>query len=62
MTEAAPRQVEIFSAGCPACTETIDSVDEIACPSCTISVHDMHDPAVAGRRGRGARCHLFRPG
>ncbi len=43
------RKVEIFSAGCPACQETIDLVNKIACPSCEISVLDMHSQDVAKR-------------
>lgn len=43
------RQVEVFSAGCGACKETIDLINQIACPSCEITVHDMHDSAVATR-------------
>jgi glutaredoxin 3 len=45
----ATRTVEIFSAGCAACTEVIDVVHEAACPSCDIVVLNMHDPAVARR-------------
>lgn len=43
------RKIEIFSAGCPACQETIDLVNKIACPSCEISVLDMHQSDVAKR-------------
>lgn len=43
------RQVEIFSAGCPICQETINLVNQIACPSCKVSVLDMNDSAVAQR-------------
>ena len=43
------RQVEIFSAGCPICQETINLVNQIACPSCEVSVLDMNDTAVAQR-------------
>ncbi len=46
---ATKRQIEIFSAGCPVCQETIDLVNEIACPSCEISILDMQDQAVAER-------------
>jgi glutaredoxin 3 len=35
------RSIEVFSAGCPACQETIDLVNQIACPSCEVSVLDM---------------------
>lgn len=43
------RKIEIFSAGCSVCDETIDLVNEIACPSCEISVLDMKDETVAER-------------
>lgn len=43
------RKVEVFSAGCPACTEAIEVVESLACPSCEVSVLDMHDADVAGR-------------
>ncbi len=43
------RQIEVFSAGCPVCTTALDLVNEIACPSCDVSVLDMHDPQVAQR-------------
>ncbi len=46
---SAPRRIEILSAGCPACRETIDLVERMACPSCEIAVLDMHDPEVAAR-------------
>jgi glutaredoxin len=41
--------VEIFSAGCPTCEETIELVNRVACPSCEVIVLDMKDPAVASR-------------
>lgn len=43
------RKVEVFSAGCPACEETLQLVNEVACPSCGIEVHDMRDASVAAR-------------
>ena len=45
----AKRKIEIFSAGCPACEDTIKLVNSIACPACEISVLDMKDPQVASR-------------
>ena len=45
----APRQIEVFSAGCPACEETIELVKSAACPSCEVAVLDMNDPGVASR-------------
>ncbi len=46
---SAKRKIEIFSAGCPACEETVQIVNAIACPSCDIEVLDMHQPDVAAR-------------
>jgi hypothetical protein len=46
---AAKRKVEVFSAGCSACQETIALVKQAACPSCEVVVLDMHDPKVASR-------------
>lgn len=43
------RKVEIFSAGCPACDEAIQTVKRIACPSCETEVLDMNEPGVAAR-------------
>ncbi len=43
------RRVEIFSAGCPVCEETIQVVGETACSSCEVSVLDMSEPSVAVR-------------
>jgi glutaredoxin len=43
------RQIEIFSAGCPVCQDTIDLVNRLACASCEISVLDMNDKKVAAR-------------
>jgi glutaredoxin 3 len=43
------RKIEIFSADCPLCEETVELVKQIACPSCEITVLDMKDSAVADR-------------
>ena len=46
---ATKRKIEVFSAGCSACQDTIALVNRVACPSCEVSVLDMNDPKVAGR-------------
>ena len=43
------RTIEVFSAGCAACEDTIQLVNGIACPSCEITVLDMRDARVAAR-------------
>lgn len=46
---AGKRKIEIFSAGCAACEDTIKLVNSLACPSCDVSVLDMKDSGVSGR-------------
>ncbi len=41
------RKIEVFSAGCPVCEETVELVNRIACPSCEVSVLDMKNLEVA---------------
>jgi glutaredoxin 3 len=45
----AKRKIDVFSAGCSACDDVIDLINQVACPSCEVTVLDMHDPAVAAR-------------
>jgi len=47
----ASRKVEIFSAGCSVCNETVELVKRISCPSCDVTVLNMNDQKVA-QRGR----------
>ena len=49
---ATKRTIEIFSAGCPACEETVTLVKRVACPSCDVTVLDMHSSEVARRAKR----------
>lgn len=52
----AKRKVEVFSAGCPVCSETVELLDRIACPSCDMTVLDMKNPEIAARaRSLGIR-------
>lgn len=48
----ARRKVEVFSAQCPACEETVRLVKSMACPSCEVVVVDMHDRDNASRANR----------
>ena len=52
----ASRKVEIFSAGCSVCSETVELVKRISCPSCEVTVLNMNDEKVAQRaRSLGVR-------
>ena len=46
------RQIEIYSAGCPVCQDTIELVNRMACASCEISVLDMNDTEVVARAAK----------
>ncbi len=46
---SAKRKIEVFSAGCPVCEQTIELVKRIACDSCAVTVLDLHDAEVAGQ-------------
>jgi glutaredoxin len=43
------RKVEVFSAGCPVCAETVKLVQQITCSSCEVEVLDMNKPDVAAK-------------
>lgn len=43
------RRIEVFSAGCPVCDETINLVKQIACPSCEIEILDMREKDAAAK-------------
>ncbi len=42
----ATRKIEVFSAGCAVCEDTITLINKIACPSCEVEILDMHQPEV----------------
>lgn len=44
---ATTRKIEVFSAGCAVCDDTIALINSIACPSCEVEILDMHKPDVA---------------
>jgi len=43
------RKIEVFSAGCPLCKDTVELVNRLACPSCDVTVVDMQDITGASR-------------
>lgn len=45
----AKRKIEVFTAGCACCDETVQRVRSIACPSCEVEVLDMQKADVADR-------------
>lgn len=51
-----PRTVEVFSAGCALCEETIAMVRRLGCDSCEVHILDMRQPEVAAK----ARQHGIR--
>jgi len=41
------RLVEVFTAGCPLCDETVKLVRELACPKCEIQVYELHSESAS---------------
>ncbi|MGH8634942.1 MAG: thioredoxin family protein [Burkholderiales bacterium] len=46
------RKVEVFSAGCAVCEDTIALINRVTCPSCEVEILDMHKPDVAKKAKR----------
>jgi glutaredoxin 3 len=48
----ATRKIEVFSAECAVCEDTITLINRIACPSCEVEILDMHKPEVSKKAHR----------
>ena len=46
------RTIEIFTAGCPCCDETVKLVQSIICPSCDLQILDMRSDEAAQAKAR----------
>jgi hypothetical protein len=55
---AAKRKVEVFSAGCAVCEDTIALINRIACPSCEVQILNMHNADVAQKAKRYGICSV----
>ena len=49
---ATTRKIEVFSAGCAVCEDTIALINRIACPSCEVEILDMRQPDVVAKAKR----------
>lgn len=38
----ARRKVEVFSAGCPVCTDLVDLVKATVCPDCELTIYNLN--------------------
>jgi hypothetical protein len=38
----AKRKVEVFTAGCPVCTDLVDLVKATACPDCEVTIYHLN--------------------
>ncbi len=43
------RKIEVFSAGCGTCEDTIALIKRVSCESCDVIIHDMHQKDIAAR-------------
>lgn len=46
------RTIEVFSAGCPCCDETIKVVQSLVCPSCDLQILDMRSDRAAQAKAK----------
>ena len=46
------RIVEVFTAGCPVCDETVAVVKGLICPSCELQIRDMRSDKQAQAKAR----------
>lgn len=37
------RRVEVFTAGCPVCEPAVQLVNDLACPDCDVTVHNLNE-------------------
>jgi hypothetical protein len=51
----AKRQVEVFTAGCPICDPAVQLVQELACPDCEVTVHDLRESGIEKARQYGIK-------
>lgn len=49
---ATTRKIEVFSAGCAVCEDTIALINRLACPSCEVEILDMHQPEAVKKAQR----------
>ena len=48
--------IEVFSAGCSTCKQTVDLIKRLAGADTEVRIHDMHQPEIAKRaQGHGIR-------
>ncbi len=40
------RKVELFTAACPVCEQTVELVEKIACPSCEVIIYDLREGCI----------------
>jgi glutaredoxin len=46
------RTIEVFTAGCPCCDDTVKLVQSLVCPSCDLSILDMRTDTAAQAKAK----------
>ena len=49
------RKIEVFTAGCPLCDETVKLVEALSCPSCEVEVLRMNEGGLKRARELGVK-------
>ncbi len=46
------RTIEVFTAGCPCCEDTVKLVQSLVCPSCDLQILDMRSDKAAQAKAK----------
>jgi glutaredoxin len=57
----AKRQIEVFTAGCPVCDDTVKLVKDLACGDCEVVVYDLNKGCATNEcRDKAKKCGIVR--
>jgi hypothetical protein len=42
ITMTQKRKVEVFTAGCPVCQDVVDTVNDLVCPDCDVTMYNLN--------------------
>lgn len=49
------RQIEVFTAGCPVCEPAVETVKEMACDSCEVTIYNLSEQEEDNKEVIGAK-------
>lgn len=55
INNVAKRQIEVFTAGCPVCEPAVALVNEMTCPDCEVTIHNLRESGAEQAAHYGVR-------